>query len=89
MEEMSGKGFKMQALAFYDVKFFSTRTAVGQFKGAMEEMSICRRPAYITRFVRIQVGVGQRGRAIHINSSTLPGKASVKRARVTFHRGDG
>ena len=67
----------MQALTFCDGKFMSTRTAAGQFKGqfkgAMEDMSIGKgtRLAYISRFVRIHVGVGQRGRANDVESSAL------------------
>ena len=45
-----------------------------------------RRPAYITRFVRIHVGVGQRGRAQDVESPALRVK---KHERVTFHRGNG
>ena len=41
--------------------------------GAMEEMSRQkgRRPAYIKRLIRINIGVGQRGRASDVESSAL------------------
>ena len=54
----------------------------------MDEMSIGkgRRPAYFTRFVRIHVGVGQRGRAHEIESSAM---LPATNTHVTFQQGNG
>ena len=69
----------------------STRTAVGQFKGQFngrwrKHLGKGRRRAHKTRFVRIHVGVGQRCRALDVESSGLQG-ATAKCA--TFQRGNG
>ena len=66
-------------------KIASTRTAVGQLlssrASSMGRWRKClgkgRRPAYFTRFVRIHVGVGQRGRARYNESSALSKNTSA------------
>ena len=72
-------GIDKDATALRAARARSSSTSIG----AMEEFSRTVERAHIVTLIRVDVGVGQRRRAYHIKSTTLPGKV-----RVTFHRGD-
>jgi len=68
-------GTDKDATALRAARARSSSTSIG----AMEEISrTVERRAHIVSLIRVDVGVGQRRRAYHIKSTTLPGKASAR-----------